>query len=481
MHQPVNTSLEEMEVASKRKPRRHKMHGKRGSLFVHERADGFEKGYVWKTTGDDIIRGHQRGGLKCGNLSAEAVYTNNTSSPRVEIPRVVIETMSIESKQLYPGDIAVFWRLFAEARKQGIERDTHSIKLSDVIAYLGLNSLHRAKQAIKRLAGAMMTLRLNQEGARGTIRMSMIELLHDTDDFAALRGYNEVFFRLPSALKLAVRESRDYAWVDLNALSRFESKFTFPLYLKLCLEAGKHRLFRSVPEMTKSEFRAFVGMPEKTQTSVLDKTLQLVGNDLSAISGVRRRFPISISFEDEKLQIVVGSAAKRLRGVKPAWIAAEMAAKQTEEVCAMPAEKRKLYPSLTRFRQAETAIGAPAYRIFGLWSADIHGATSCPDDYIVGMTGRDFMNLIDKVGADDVMEFWADKRDFEVLGVAGKWMDIEVVEHTSVVNIPITASRPKAPRVALDEIVTRATARYDDERLPEPTKFAEASDEDIPY
>ncbi|AMD59382.1 hypothetical protein AWN88_14000 [Agrobacterium tumefaciens] len=481
MHQPVNTSLEEMEIASKRKPRRHKMHGKRGSLFVHEREDGSEKGYVWKTTGDDIIRGYQRGGLKCGNLSEEAVYTNESSSPRVEIPRVVIETMSIETKQLYAGDIAVFWRLFAEARKQGISNDAHTIKLSDVIAYLGLNSLHRAKEAIKRLAGAMMMLRLNQKGARGTIRMSMIELLHDTDDFAALRGYNEVFFRLPSALKLAVEESRDYAWVDLNALSRFESKFTFPLYLKLCLEAGKHRLYRSVPEMTKPEFQAFVGMPEKTQTSVLDKTLQLVCNDLSAISGVRRRFPISISFEDEKLTIAVGSAAKKLRDVKTSWVAPEMAEKQTKTVDAMPKEQQKLYPSLTRFRQAATIIGAAPIRIFGIWSTDIHGATSYPDQHVIGMTGREFIDLIDKVGADEVLELWSDKRDFALIGAGARWRDVEVVEHSPVVTIPIAAPKLKTTKIVLDEVVPRATARYDDERLLEPEVFAEASDEDIPF
>ncbi|WP_026612832.1 replication initiation protein [Ensifer aridi] len=466
-----------MEAAPKR--RRHKMHGKRGSVYVHAREDGSEKGYVWQACGDDIIRGHQRSGLKCGDLSAETVFTNETTSPRVEIPRIVIETMHVESNHLRAGDIAAYWRLFAAARKQGIANDVHSIKLGDIVKYLGLNSLHRAKQSIERLSSATMTLRLNQPGARGTVRMQMIELLHDTDDLAALRGHDELFFQLPEALTLAVLESRDYAWVDLNALSRFKSKFAFPLYLKLCLEAGKHRLYRSVPEMTKAEFRAYVGMPEKTQASVLDAALQLVCNDLSAISGVRRRFPIAISFEDGKLQIVAGSAAKKLREMKPAWIAPEMATKQTEEVYAMPAAKRKLYPSLTRFRQAETAIGAPAYRIFGLWSADLHGATSYPNDHIVGMTGREFMHLIEKVGADEVMEFWADKRDFEVLGIAGKWRDVEVVEHTTVVRVP-TARVLNAP--CLDELIrNHGVAVADDPLPPKRSSFAEVDDDEIDF
>ncbi|PDT81910.1 hypothetical protein CO676_20075 [Sinorhizobium sp. BJ1] len=452
------------------------MHGKRGAVFVHEREDGSEKGYVWQATGDDIIRGHQRGGLKCGDLSAEAVFDNEKTSPRIEIPRVVIETMQIESSHLRAGDIAAFWRLFAEARKQGISRETHSIKLGDIVKYLGLNSLHRAKQALARLSTAAMTLRLNQIGARGTIRMQMIELLHDTDDLAALRGHDEMFFRLPEALKLAVMESRDYAWVDLNAMSRFKSKFTVRLYLKLCLEAGKHRLYRSVPEMTKSEFRAFVGMPTKTQASVLDSTLQLVCSDLSAISGVRRRFPISITFEDGKLVIVVGRATKKLREVKPAWIRAEMAAKQTATVGAMPAEKRKYYPALTRFRQAETSIGAPAIRIFGLWSADLHGAKSYPEEHIVGMTGREFLDLIGKVGADAVLEFWAAKRDFEVLGVAGKWRDAEVVEHTTTVRIPV-----KAPKIDIHDLIYGRTVLADDPLPPKPSTFAEVDDDEIDF
>ncbi|WP_354316675.1 hypothetical protein [Sinorhizobium fredii] len=463
-----------METAPKR--RRHKMHGKRGSVFVHEREDGSEKGYVWQAAGDDIIRGHQRGGLKCRDLSAEAVFDNEKTSPRIEIPRVVIETMQIETSNLRAGDIAAFWRLFAEARKQGISRDTHSIKLSDIVQYLGLNSLHRAKQALARLSTAVMTLRLNQIGARGTIRMQMIELLHDTDDFAALRGHDEMFFRLPEALKLAVMGSRDYAWVDLNAMTRFASKFTFPLYLKLCLEAGKHRIYRNVPAMTKFEFRAFVGMPEKTQASVLDKTMQLVCADLSGISGVRRRFPISIAFDDGKLVIIVGSAAKKLREMKPAWIRAEMAVKQTAAIDAMPAEKRKLYPSLTRFRQAETTIGAPAYRIFGLWSADLHGATSFPEERIVSMTGREFLDLIGKVGVDEVLEYWTDKRDFEVLGVAGKWRDAEVVEHTASVRIPVNA-----PKIDMDDLIYRRTVVGDDPLPPKPSSFAEVDDDEIDF
>lgn len=474
MHQPTHTTLEDMEAAPK--GRRHKMHGKRGSVFVHEREDGSEKGYVWQASGDDIVRGHQRTGVKALNLSAEAVYTNERTSPRVEIPRIVIDTMSIESSHLRAGDIAAFWRLFAEARKHGINADVHSIRLGDVVRYLGLNALYRAKQALERLSTATMTLRLNQRGARGTVRLQMIQLLHDTDDFAALRGHDELFFRLPAALKMAALESRDYAWVDLNAMARFKSKFTVPLYLKLCLEAGKHRLYRSVPEMTKAEFRACVGMPEKTQASVLDATLHLVCADLSAINGVRRRFPIAISFEDGKLQIVVGSAAKKLREVKPAWIAPEMAKKQTEEVYAMPAEKRKLYPSLTRFRQAETEVGAPAYRIFGLWSADLHAATSYPDEHIVGMTGRDFMNLIEKVGADEVLEVWADKRDFEVLGIVGKWRDVEVVEHTTAFRIPVAV-----PKLDMHDFIYGRTVVADDPLPPEPSSFAEVDDDEIDF
>lgn len=474
MHQPTHTSLEEMEAASK--SRRHKMHGMRGSLFVHEREDGSERGYVWQASGGDIVRGHQRTGVKAGNLSKDAIYTNESTSPRVEIPRIVIDTMRIESNHLRAGDIAAFWRLFAEARKRGINADVHSIRLGDIVKYLGLNSLHRAKQALERLATATMTLRLNQNSARGTVRMKMIELLHDTDDLAALRGHDELFFKLPAALKMAALEARDYAWVDLNAMARFKSKFTFPLYLKLCLEAGKHRHYRSVPEMTKAEFREFVGMPDKTQASVLDNTLQLVCDDLTAIDGVRRRFPIAILFEDGRLQITVGSAAKKLREVTPAWIAPEMAKKQTAEVYAMPAEKRKLFPSLTRFRQAETVVGALAYRIYGLWAADLHGATSYPDDYLIGMTGREFMSMIGKVGADEVLEVWADKRDFEALGIAGKQYDVEVVEHTTDVRIEVDA-----PKLDMHDLIYGRTVVADDPLPPKPTTFAEVDDDEIDF
>ncbi|NKM94479.1 hypothetical protein [Rhizobium leguminosarum] len=477
MQLPSNT--EPHAAASKR--RRHKLHGKRGDLFVHVRQDGSERGYVWQHSGEDIVRGYQRHGIRCRDLSSEAVYANDVSSPRVEIPRIIIETMRITSNHLRAHDVAAFWRLFAEARKRGINADVYSIRLGDVVRYLGLDSLQRAKQALVRLTSAEMTLRLNQEGFHGPIRMNMLEILHDTDDLAALRGSDVLFFRLPAALKAAVWESRDYAWVELNAMSRFKSKFTFPLYLKLCLAAGKDKLYRDVPVMTKTEFRAFSGMPEKTQTSVLEETLQLVCDELLAISGVRKRFPIHIAFSDERMTINVGRSAKKLREMKPAWIVPKVAAKLLSTVYNMPPEARVNFPPLMYFRQAETAVGVSAAKVFDYWWTDIHGAKN----YGLGaaaMEAQEFLDLIARVGAEQAFEDWVEKRDF------GFVVDDEDVQQTAAVSIPRGLPKPKRTASTLEQWQPQ-TLTYDDWMLKVPvalvdvneTVCAEVDDVEIPF
>jgi len=386
------------------------------------------------------------------------------TSPRVEIPRIVVDTMRIVSNNLRAHDVAAFWRLFAEARKSGINRDVHGIWLSDLVAYLGLNSIHRAKAALVRLSQAFMTLRLNQEGARGLCSMRMIEVIHD-EDLAELRGHDLVFFRLPEALKLAVLHSRDYAWAELNAMARFTSKFSFPLYLKLCLKAGKIR--REIPPMTRAEFAKLVGMPAKVQSSVLDKTMQLVLNELLAIDGVRRRFPIDIAFvtkgDMEKLVIAVGSSAKRVREAKPAWIAPEMAEKMIKTVYDMKPRDRKFYPSLTRFRQAATLVGAQPFKVFSVWQTDLHAVRSHAEP-IVGMASVEFVELIERYGIEDIFDVWVDKRNVFDFGVVP---DFEPVEQTSAIVVPDRVLRQEKP-------LERTSRELPEQWQPKPLTYDDA-------
>jgi|GEM_PF-3311037 len=462
------------------KKKRHKLHGKRGGLFVHTSEDGGERGFVWQRTGDDIVRGKHRYGIRCLDLSSEAVYGNEATSPRVEVPRIVVETMKIASNHLRAHDIAAFWRLFAEARKSGINADVHSVRLGDVVRFLGLDSLHRAKQALMRLTSAEMTLRLNQPGYRGIVRTRMLQVVHDTDDLATLRGSDNLYFRLPAALKAAVLESRDYTWIELNALSRFKSKFTFPLYFRLCLAAGKDRLYRSVPAMTKAEVRALVGMPEKTQTSVLDETLQLVCDELLAISGVRKRFPIHIEYEDDLLRIAVGRASKKLRELKPAWIAPRMAAKLLKTVYNMPPEARVNYPPLMYFRQAETELRLPATKVFDHWRTDIHGAANYGIG-AAGMAAKEFLDLIARVGAEQAFEDWVEKRDF------GFVIDDEDVEQTAAVSVPLGLPKAKRAQQLASEQWQPKALTYDDWELKLPVSMSDidvamdVDDAEIPF
>ncbi|WP_296069403.1 replication initiation protein [uncultured Agrobacterium sp.] len=464
-----STTLEEMESLPKgRKP----FYGKLGPFAELTDKHGITDGYIWQRSGNRIIRGIGRFGIKARDLQAEAVYSNDQTSPRVEVPRVVIKSMElVDAGHISANDLAVWFRLFAQARLQGMQRDTSTIRLNELCKYLGIRSLIRVKASLNRLAAASLTLHVNLNGRR-RVAMPLIERLDDGLAFAG--GADEIVFALPKALREVVLESRDYAWIDLNALSRFSSRFTAGIYLRLCYEAGKHWRYRETLDVSKAQFRDLMGLPEDTQASVLDAAIIRVLDDLAKIDGVRRRFPINVNLDDDRIIIEVGSAAKKLREVKPQAISNEA----TEKICRAIRSNRadvRLYPTLTRMRQAATLLETKTWHIFDAWRTDVLGAKLYPNKMIVGHTGKEFLDLIRADDADEVFEFWLDKRDLSDVGVRRQ---IEVVEHRASIKAPTVTVKA----INLDDLIrNHGVAVADDPLPPKPTAFAEVDDDEIDF
>lgn len=469
-----STTLEEMESL----PRGHKpSHGKLGAFAELPDKRGITDGYIWQRSGKRIVRGIGRFGLRARDFEAEVVFRNEQTSPRVEVPRVIIKSMElVDAGHISANDLAIWFRLFAQARLKGMQRETSTIRLADLCKYLGIRSIARVKASLVRLSGASITLHVNLEGSRRRFAMPMIERLDDGLAYAC--GTDEIVFALPETLRAVVLESRDYAWIELNALSRFSSRFTAGIYLRLCYEAGKHWRYRETLDVSKAEFRDLMGLSEDTQTSVLEAAIFRVLDDLVNIDGVRCRFPINVNVDEDRIYIEVGSAARKLREVKPQTISNEAAERICRAVRSNNRADLLLYPTLTRMRQAATLLETKTWHIFDAWRTDILGAKLYPNDQFVGLTGRAFLELIRSTDSDDVFESWLDKRDLSDVGVRRY---VEVVEHTTGVKAPVVRVEAVCLDLPRHLIRNHGVAIYDDPLPPEPSFFAEVDDDEIDF
>lgn len=473
-------------------PAKHKLTGKRGPWLEANCKDGITRYFIQQLRGDDIIRGRQRKGIKAADFTAEAVWTNEQTSPRVEIPRVVIETMEFDNSKLATQDVALFWFLFAYARHSGIADETHTVSLAAIKGYLNVKARARILASFQKLYSATMSLHVNMPDAHGRIDMPMVDNFYILGD--------EITFTLPTVLRHAALHARDYAWVDINAIARFESKFTAALYLKLCLEAGKHWSKRSTIEDSRAEFRDRVGLPEGTKANVLEDVLNRVRADLLAISGPRRRFKIGFDLPtseglEGRIYVQAGNSARSLKEVKPQGMTRDALVDYSyanKRALAVPAHR---WPNLVRFRQAATLLHSSVLMVADMWRLDVYGAQSYPDKAIAGLTGAEFLALVDAHGPDDVLEFWVDKRDFAEFPAfhghcdlvdVGVAVDVRKPLAAPVAAKIIEAKVVEAEYVADDDISMGddyAHLSYGDEPTPdfETAAVDDIDDCDIPY
>ncbi|MCR6502522.1 hypothetical protein MUO32_26190 [Shinella sp. CPCC 101442] len=459
---------------------RHPLYGKRGTWLSAYNEHGLPCDYIWQNSGSNIIRGYQRAGIKAADLDLETSISNEKTSPRVEIPRVVVETLRIDVKALNAQDIAVFWRLFAQARHHGIEEGTATITLAALQDFLGVARASRIIQSIEKLASLSMSLHVNQPGAHGRVAMPMIASFDIADGV--------VTFALPYVLRMAVINSRDYGWIDINAIAHFRSKFTTGLFIKASYEAGKHWSHRKLLGGDRATFAAALGL-DNTKSNVIEDVIGRVRDDLLAISGPRRRFKISFIVgcgSDDAVLIELGNAAKRLKELKPKGLtkeALDQVKADNTGIMSVPAER---YPTITRLRQAATWLGSSVLMVAEQWRMDVRGATSYADDTFVGLSGREFIALIDTHGADDVLEYWLDKRDFSRFGTFNVAEDVGVAKpRPTKLKTPILVAEPQVPKTEVEDDVYEMTGvdNYD-YGMPEPTEFlgsADCDNADIPF
>lgn len=421
---------------------KHPASGKRGRLLALKFRDGSSETYLRKPTITEAQKGMQRLGVQAKDLAAEAVYTNETTSPRVEVPRILVETLQLDTSKLRATDVAIWWRLFAEARQAGMATDTHFVQLSALAKYLGIRSLDRVKASLVRLSGAS----LSYHGRHGRQAEPMLEC-SDALDLEPMTGSDWLHYSLPESLRQLVLGSTGYCRVDINALARFKSKFSAALYIRLCYEAGKAKAFHDEVHLSREDFKRIVGL-EAVQAEVVTEAIERVCEDLTAIDGPRRRFHIDLFVaQTGKLVVSFGGAQTRLLETKPAYM--------TDDGIAALADRSMYqllshqYPSVVRLRQAETMLGISAVRISELWRIDVQRASSKHPEACIGYPAGKFLARIRRRGADAVFAEWIETRDFAGLGVVRE--ELPAAE-------PFVRSKrqPKRPKAVVEAVVSVA-------------------------
>lgn len=470
---------------------KHPMTGKRGPVYV----DPHGETHVRQNAGEDIVRGHDRKGIKADDFLAEAVFENESTCPLFEVPRVVIDTMRIENQKLTVSDLCVYWLLFANARLNGFNEEMHTIPVSVIGKYLGVRSLNRIIEMLTRLGSGESTAsyHFNQEGHHGRKSMKLVDIIVPS---GTITGRDEITYSFPAALRTAVLESRDYGWVPINALTRFKSKFTFFVYLKMCLKAGHLAEVRTPFAVSESKFAVLSGIPDGIGHQKLNERIDLVVEDLRAISGPRRRFDIQFERFIKKgvqcVRFIAGTAARKLREVKPCDISTGLA----KMFKAQPFIKKEWMPHTTRLRQASTLANVRLSDLFTAWWTDIWGAERSGDD-VAGLEGGEFIRWLDRLGPDLMLEHWVEKRDFgdkvrnKVLLAFKAARDAEKAE-VDAAKSPFVGTVVASPtessyvyeRSEPDEVDEFATydgseSPYDD--APVILKTPAEDDEDIPY
>lgn len=473
--------------------KKHKLHGTHGKMFVHETEAGKTEYYPWNLKSADVIRGYQRKGIRARDLAYEAVYSNERTSPRIEVPRSIILGMRLENSNLTAADVAIFWRCFAQARLNGIDRESHSIRVSELMAFLGWLSLERVKKCLARLRVSTVSNHFNHEGCHGRQSMPMLILLDDAYEVANMQSSDRLYFALPKAVCDAVLVAKDYALVDLNAISRFKSRCTATMFMRLSLMAGYHEGLRHDQKLTFADLRTMFGLPKTARKGALLEMMHTIQDDLEAISGPRRRFNEFFTWPTGNEDFFIfntTSSVRRVRDVKPE----PMSEKMKEMVCDRTKFRIKHheYPSLLVIRQAATLHCVSPLDLSEQWRLQVLKARSDSMHTIAGMTSDELFKLIADFGADSVFEAFADKADLPHIGSKREGLEvygkgIRPLRYRQ--RVRMQASVTSEPVVYEEVEVDSETVTFGDVELDygaveskrNMSRAVEVDDEEIPY
>jgi len=380
------------------------------------RNDGKQVLAVSQRTGDKIIRGKDRKGIRAGDWQKETGPDRHIlDQPQVEKPRILVETAAVVgADELTAQDIACHEYLMACARKDGIDKPKHQIRMRQLCDYLNVSKPERVWSSLERLMRTLVRYHIIDPKTSRRVCKPMIDGLAMSTN--RLTGKTVIDYSIPAVIREAILQSRSYTWLDINVFPKFRSKYTARLYPKLALMAGYDYRVRKPWKPTLPELASFIGYSQDDGeihftafTRVLDKALSEIADHVDRFevtcvkpkrgSGRGRPVPEGATFYFQTTD-----ATKSLWAHKPAVLGPVQEGRIEDRRFSLLKEHE--HPPVKYFAQAQTMTGFPAEDLSDRWRRDVSAARHDPAIRIGAMTGAMLTSILDDEGLRNAFRLW---------------------------------------------------------------------------
>lgn len=409
---------------------------------------------TWTSRNSDWAhRGRDRRGLRAGNLVKEAVYENDVSNPRVEIPLAVMKGRTFRmvegievSDRLTAADQALWHYLVARAKDHinslpvegsdggfkdkgayGGKALVHEVKVSEMLAYLGISNPVRLRESLERISETMVRYDIRYRGTRLTRPVRYLDI---PELPMRLRSRDVVSYGIDPEVRVSMLLARRFVTVDINALAKFKCRYSARLFVRFSLMASRHDgLIEAKKSRDGKTGRFWIVRPEDLARNVgypmqsfrMQTFLAVMKKALSEINGLpvfNRRFTVLFVLPTAKVprfSFAVTEARKSVFDVHRAWIGRNAFFHATAHT--RPNKRASIrmndsqFVHVVRIAQAQAFTGVDALKISRRWRADVEAANAGATDLGLGeWTTAEFLEKIERFGPEAAFERWLDLR-----------------------------------------------------------------------
>ncbi|MFN3506639.1 MAG: hypothetical protein ACK4ZU_04120 [Allorhizobium sp.] len=384
---------------------------------THIRSDGTQVLAVSQRSGECIVRGKDRKGIRAGDWKQETGPNKHLlDQPQVEKARILVETAAVVgADELTAQDIACHEYLLACARLDGIDKPKHQIVMRQMCDYLGVAKPDRVWCSLERLMRTLVRYHIVDPRTSRRVCKPLIDGLASSTN--RLTGTTVIDYSIPGVIRDAILQSRSYTWLDINVFPKFRSKYSARLYPKLALMAGYDFRVRKPWTPTLPELAAFLGYSQDDGdihftyfNRVLDKALAEIAEHVTAFevvcvkprrgSGRGRPVPEGATFHFR-----VSDATKSLWAHRPADLGPAQIGR-IEDRRYSPLRREYEHPPVKWFAQAQTMTAVPADELSDRWRRDLSMSHAEPTIRIGAMTGALLTSVLDAEGLKSAFRLW---------------------------------------------------------------------------
>lgn len=405
------------------------------------------------------LTGADRLGVQASDLikAMTDAFEGIEQQPRVDKPRVLIETMRmISADDLTAKDAAFYEMLLAHARDSGIEKQEHELSGEQIAEFTQVKNFDRLNSSLKRLISARVEYDFHDDEIR---RHGEVALIGSYElSTRLLSNSTTLTYSIPAAVRRVWGASRDFAMLDINAYPKFKSKYTSRLYPRLALRAGYDAEFRGPwsvdPEQLAKEidfnsyvddsgnkafkefkygiFRRDVLLPVVEDINGHVRGFKVSFDEIRTTGRGRSVAQIVFNFRDVREQPLKAQKASRISAV-------------AMNLMRTPYDKHSIdeIPGSLIVGQAVAATGLSDVELIQGWKATLDRAKADHTADLGGMEAGSLLWILKKKGVAAAFETW-------VGSVASN------VPHIETTRLPVPVPAPEHTETSVTDTVSRS-------------------------